>query len=136
MGRPTDDNNKLYLKRDMAGDMQPLELTVFGEGPDEIHDAKIVDRFETPSSERLLLDIGAFDDGMRKYMLAERFASNGWKWTNSFPEMDVLQMASYLEGNANLCNKDSREDYQEYKGGLLRFVEVLKALGNEEINIM
>lgn len=69
-------------------------------------------------------------------MLAERFASNGLKWTNSFPEMDAWQMASYLEGNASLCDKESREDYQEYKEGLLRFVEVLKALETKEMSIM
>lgn len=42
MGRPIDDNTKSYLIEDGANNLQPLELTVFGEGPDEICDAIIV----------------------------------------------------------------------------------------------
>ena len=109
MGRPVDDN----LIKDGANNLQPLELTVLGEDPDEIHDAKIVDRFETPSSESFLLDIGAFDDGMRKYMMAEKFEADDWKWCNTFPVMDALQLAGYLEGVAKNCDEP-----EEYKSGL------------------
>ncbi len=125
MGRPVRDNTELNnIEEKVADELQPLELTIIGEGPDEIRGARIVARFETPSSESFLLDVGVFEDGMRKYVLSERFAMGGWKWVNSFPEMDAWQMTSYLEGNAKLCERNDK-DYQE---GLLKIAEELKTL--------
>ena len=42
-----------------------VEITIFGDGPDEMKNARVIDEFKTPSSESYLVDIGAFDDGAR-----------------------------------------------------------------------
>lgn len=120
------------MKEPVKSNVQPLELTVFGEGPDEIRGAKVVDRFETSSSESFLLDTGAFDDGMRMYVLAERFASGGWKWSNSFPEMDAWQLADYIDGNIRMLKDSQKEESREYGDGLRRFAEVLRQNGRDE----
>lgn len=72
-----------------------FEITIFGDSPEEMKNARIIDEFKTPSSESYLVDVGEFDDGMRMYVMAERFESTGWKWSNSFPEMDIA--TGYLE---------------------------------------
>lgn len=103
-----------------------VEITIFGDGPDEMKNARVIDEFKTPSSESYLVDIGAFDDGARMYVMAERFESTGWKWSNSFPKMDVWQLADYLEGCANLPNDRNWEDHKEYTTNLKRFAEELR----------
>ncbi len=107
------------------------ELTIFGDSPEEMKNAKIIETFKTSSSESYLVDVGAFDDDMRMYVLAERFKSTGWKWSNSFPEMDALQLADYLEGCAELTN-DGWEDYEKYKRGLFMIVGRLRDIGSEQ----
>lgn len=113
-----------------------FEITIFGEGPEEMKGAKIIDEFRTPSSESYLVDVGAFDDGMRMYVMAERFESTGWKWSNSFPEMDALQLADYLEGCAGLpC--DGWRDCEQYKTGLFMIAGKLRRIGLEQaVNII
>ena len=108
-----------------------FEITIFGEGPDEMKNARIIDEFKTPSSESYLVDVGAFDDGMRMFVMAERFESTGWKWSNSFPEMDALQLADYLEGCAEIPD-DKWRDCEAYHEGLLQIAEKLKEKGSSE----
>ena len=108
-----------------------VELTIFGDSPEEMKNAKIIDDFKTPSSESYLVDVGAFDDGMRMYVMAERFESTGWKWSNSFPEMDALQLADYLEGCAELpC--DGWRDCEKYKTGQFMIARKLRRIGLEQ----
>ena len=109
-----------------------FEITIFGDSPEEMKNARIIDEFKTPSSESYLVDVGAFDDGMRMYVMAERFESTGWKWSNSFPEMDALQLADYLEGCAKLPNDNDWEDYNDYCIGVIRISEKLKEMGKAE----
>ena len=109
-----------------------FEITIFGDSPEEMKNARIIDEFKTPSSESYLVDVGAFDDGMRMYVMAERFESTGWKWSNSFPEMDALQLADYLEGCAELPNDNDWEDYNDYCIGVIRISEKLKEMGKAE----
>lgn len=109
-----------------------FEITIFGDSPEEMKNARIIDEFKTPSSESYLVDVGAFDDGMRMYVMAERFESTGWKWSNSFPEMDALQLADYLEGYAELPNDNDWEDYDDYCCGLIRISEKLKEMWKSE----
>ena len=104
------------------------ELTIVGESPEEMKNANIIDEFKTPSSESYLVDIGAFEDGMRMYVMAERFASTGWKWSNSFPEMDAWQLANYLDGCAELPNIRNWEDYENYTNGLRKLAEKLRRI--------
>lgn len=108
------------------------ELTIFGDSPDEMKNAKIIDEFKTPSSESYLVDVGAFDDGMRMYVMVERFESTGWKWSNSFPEMDALQLADYLEGCAELQDSDEWTDAGDYCKGLRDISEKLRKSGSAE----
>ena len=105
---------------------EKIELTIFGEGPDEIEGAVIIDQFKTPSSESYLLEVGVFEDGAKMYIMAERFESTGWKWSNTFPEMDSMQLASYLEGCAELPDHRGWEDHDEYTAGLRRIAEKLR----------
>lgn len=109
-----------------------FEITIFGDSPEEMKNARIIDEFKTPSSESYLVDVGAFDDGMRMYVMAERFESTGWKWSNSFPEMDALQLADYLEGYAELPNDNDWEDYNDYCIGVIQISEKLKEMGKAE----
>lgn len=109
-----------------------FEITIFGDSPEEMKNARIIDEFKTPSSESYLVDVGAFDDGMRMYVMAERFESTGWKWSNSFPEMDALQLADYLEGCAELPNDNDWEDYNDYCIGVIQISEKLKEMGKAE----
>ena len=109
-----------------------FEITIFGDSPEEMKNARIIDEFKTPSSESYLVDVGVFDDGMRMYVMAERFESTGWKWSNSFPEMDALQLADYLEGCAKLPNDNDWEDYNDYCIGVIRISEKLKEMGKAE----
>ena len=109
-----------------------FEITIFGDSPEEMKNARIIDEFKTPSSESYLVDVGAFDDGMRMYVMAERFESTGWKWSNSFPEMDALQLADYLEGCAKLPNDNDWEDYNDYCIGVIQISEKLKEMGKAE----
>ena len=69
---------------------------------------------------------------MRMYVMAERFESTGWKWSNSFPEMDALQLADYLEGCAELPNDNDWEDYNDYCIGVIQISEKLKEIGKAE----
>ena len=109
-----------------------FEITIFGDSPEEMKNARIIDEFKTPTSESYLVDVGAFDDGMRMYVMAERFESTGWKWSNSFPEMDALQLADYLEGCAKIPNDNDWEDYNDYCIGVIRISEKLKEMGKAE----
>ena len=109
-----------------------FEITIFGDSPEEMKNARIIDEFKTPSSESYLVDVGVFDDGMRMYVMAERFESTGWKWSNSFPEMDALQLADYLEGCAELPNDNDWEDYNDYCIGVIQISEKLKEMGKAE----
>ena len=109
-----------------------FEITIFGDSPEEMKNARIIDEFKTPSSESYLVDVGAFDDGMRMYVMAERFESTGWKWSNSFPEMDALQLADYLEGCAKIPNDNDWEDYNDYCIGVIQISEKLKEMGKAE----
>ena len=109
-----------------------FEITIFGDSPEEMKNARIIDEFKTPTSESYLVDVGAFDDGMRMYVMAERFESTGWKWSNSFPEMDALQLADYLEGCAELPNDNDWEDYNDYCIGVIQISEKLKEMGKAE----
>ena len=109
-----------------------FEITIFGDSPEEMKNARIIDEFKTPTSESYLVDVGAFDDGMRMYVMAERFESTGWKWSNSFPEMDALQLADYLEGYAELPNDNDWEDYNDYCIGVIQISEKLKEIGQAE----
>lgn len=45
-----------------------FEITIFGDSPEEMKNARIIDEFKTPTSESYLVDVGAFDDGMRMYI--------------------------------------------------------------------
>lgn len=108
-----------------------FEITIFGDSPEEMKNARIIDEFKTPTSESYLVDVGAFDDGMRMYVMAERFESTGWKWSNSFPKMDALQLADYLEGCAEIPD-DKWGDCEAYHGGLLQIAEKLKEKGSSE----
>ena len=110
-----------------------FEITIFGDSPEEMKNARIIDEFKTPTSESYLVDVGAFDDGMRMYVMAERFESTGWKWSNSFPEMDALQLADYLEGCAELPNDNDWEDYDDYCRGVIRISDKLKEAGKAEV---
>lgn len=65
-----------------------FEITIFGDSPEEMKNARIIDEFKTPSSESYLVDVGAFDDGMRMYVMLSalnRPAGNGaiasQRWT-------------------------------------------------------
>ena len=109
-----------------------FEITIFGDSPEEMKNARIIDEFKTTTSESYLVDVGAFDDGMRMYVMAERFESTGWKWSNSFPEMDALQLADYLEGCAKIPNDNDWEDYNDYCIGVIRISEKLKEMGKAE----
>ena len=104
------------------------ELIIFGEGPEDIKNAIVIDEFKTPTSESFLLDVGEFEDGARMYITAERFESTGWKWSNSFPEMDAWQLADYLEGSAELPNINNWEDHNTYTKGLLKFAGCLRTI--------
>ena len=109
-----------------------FEITIFGDSPEEMKNARIIDEFKTPTSESYLVDVGAFDDGMRMYVMAERFESTGWKWSNSFPEMDALQLADYLEGCAELSNDNNWKDYNDYCIGVIQISEKLKEMWKSE----
>lgn len=109
------------------------EITIFGDSPDEMKNARVIDEFKTPSSESHLVDIGAFDDGARMYVMAERFESTGWKWSNSFPEMDAWQLADYLEGCANLPNDKKWQDHKNYSANLKRLAEKLRKIASDSL---
>lgn len=101
------------------------ELTIVGMGPDEFPDATVFSKFETPTSESYLLEVGKFEDGEAMFVMAERFESTGWKWSNSFPEMDALQLADYLEGCAKLPDDDG-ENAKAYREGLEKMATQLR----------
>ena len=112
----------MFDKKDMK------ELIVDCKAPDEMANAKVIDAFRTPSSESYLVEVGSFSDGARMYVMAERFESTGWKWSNSFPEMDAWQMADYLEGYSRLPDIDNWADYEQYTKGLREIAKKLRRL--------
>ena len=103
---------------------QIAELTIAGQAPEDFKDASVFAQFDTSTSESYLLEVGRFEDGEPMFVLAERFESTDWKWSNSFPEMDALQMADYLSGYSR--NEDiGNEDSAEYRRGLEKFANQL-----------
>ena len=121
----------------MIADLKDIvsEIKLFGDGPEDIENAIVIDEFKTPTSESFLLDVGEFEDGARMYITAERFESTGWKWSNSFPEMDAWQLADYLEGSAELPNINNWEDHNTYTEGLLKFAEQLRKIAASNMKV-